>query len=128
MDATQLAAAARKALEFTHEIGECTFTLLTPTRMQVRECAYRNKLQFGDGGEVVLALLQRHLLDRHLIGWTGVRHLHVLPQAGADPLAWSRDAVPMLLDAQPDWADVLGSALLARMGQRGADIDDQAGN
>lgn len=128
MDAAALAAAARKALEFTHEIDECTFTLLTPTRTQVRECAYRHKLDLTDDNSVVLPLLQRYLLDTHLIGWTGVRDLHVLPTAGTDPLPWTRDALALLLDAQPQWADALGARLLARMSARNAELEDQAGN
>jgi hypothetical protein len=125
MDAAALAAAARKALEFEHSIGECTFRLLTPSRTQVRECAYRHKLNLSDDNGAVLALLQRYT---HLLGWTGVRNLHVLPDAGTDPLPWSRETLPLVLDAKPAWADALGAKLLARMGQRDADIEEQAGN
>lgn len=129
MDAlAELKAAARKALEFTHEIGECTFTLLTPTRTQVRECLHRHGLQARDGDALLLALLQRHLLQQHLVGWTGVRHLHVLPDAGTAPLPWQPDAVPLLLDAQPDWADALGAALLASMAGRQQRLEADAGN
>jgi hypothetical protein len=128
MDATELAAAARKALEFDHEIGECSFRLLTPTRTQLRECAYRHQLDLSAGDKVAQALLQRYLLNTHLIGWTGVRNLHVLPDAGTDPLPWTREAVGLLLDAQPDWADQLGNQLLLRHGQRNAAIEEQAGN
>lgn len=129
MDAAELAAAARKALEFTHAIGECEFTLLIPTRQQVRECIYRHKLEIGaDGEPVAQALLQRYLLDAgHLLGWTGVRRLHVLGE-GTDPLPWSRTVVPLLLDAQPDWADKLGMQLLIRLQRREAQIEEQAGN
>lgn len=129
MDASELAAAARKALEFTHAIGACEFTLLTPTRQQVRECLYRHKMRVSDDEDPLMqALVQRYLLDGgHLVGWTGVRRLHVLGE-GADPLPWSRAMVPLLLDAQPGWADKLGEQLILRMNQRVAEIKEQAGN
>lgn len=128
MDASELAVAARKALEFRHTIGECEFVLRIPTRLEVRECIYRRELR-TDAGEVVsLALLERYLLDDHLLGWTGVRMSHVLPDAGAAPLAWSREMIGVLMDAQPDWADELGGQLIARMGKRNAQIEADSGN
>ena len=40
-----------------------------------------------------------------------------------DALDWDATAVELLLDAQPEWAEALGSALLDRMAQRREDRD-----
>lgn len=130
MDARDLKARALKAREFSHTIGECEFTLRTPTRTEVREVTRARGLMHFDTDSLALPLLRQYLLLSALVGWTGVRVLHVLPDdlEARDPLPWSGDAVSLLLDAQADWADELGNVLLARLHQRAGSVDEDAKN
>lgn len=108
---------ALKAREFVHAIADCTFTLRTPSRHEMRQVAHQHGLRELDGPE--LGLLQYHLVVAHMAGWTGVRVSHLMPDAqGADaatPVPMAPDAVALLLDAQPEWADQLGTAMLVRV-------------
>lgn len=127
--AQELRAAALKAREFTHTIGERTFTLRTPTRHDVRQTLHEHRLLDEGGRILVLQLLQYQLLRAGLIGWTGVRVHDVVPDsADAAPLPWSADAVDLYLDAQPDDADALGAELFARAGTRNAGLEADAKN
>ena len=127
--AQELRAAALKAREFTHAIGERVFTLRTPTRHEVRQTLHQHKLLDEGGRVLVLQLLEHHLLLAGLVGWTGVRVRDVLPASGdAAPLPWSADAVELYLDAQPDDADALGSVLFARASARTAALEADANN
>ena len=131
MDAlAELKARALKAREFTHTIGECEFTLRTPTRTEVREVTRARGLMHFDTDALALPLLRYYLLLGALVGWSGVRVLHVLREepAARDPLPWSPDAVPLLLDAQPNWADALGGVLLEQLHQRAGSVDEDAKN
>jgi hypothetical protein len=129
MDAlADLKARALKAREFTHTIGECEFTLRTPTRTEVRELTHERGLLREEADAMVLPLLQHYLLLRGIVGWTGVRFHHVLADAGRDPLPWSADSVAMLLDAQPAWSDAMGAALLASTQTRAEGIEADAKN
>lgn len=131
MDAlADIKARAIKAREFAHVIGDCTFTLLTPTRQELRQVAYEHGLRALDGPE--LALLQYHLTVRHVVGWTGVRVRHLMPDVVAadagSPVPASPDTVALLLDAQPEWADQLGTELLARVRLRNEALAEDAKN
>lgn len=131
MDAlADLKARALKAREFAHVIGDCAFTLLTPTRQELRQVAHDHGLRELDGAE--LGLLQYHLTVRHLVAWVGVRVLHIMPDAvAADasaPVPASRETVALLLDAQPEWADQLGGALLSRVKLRNDALEADAKN
>jgi hypothetical protein len=131
MDAlADLKARALRAREFTHGIGECQFTLRTPTRTEVREVTRARGLLNFDTDALALPLLRQYLLLSALVGWTGVRVSDVLraEPAARDPLPWSADAVSLLLDAQPDWADELGGVLLEQLHQRTASVDADAKN
>lgn len=129
MDLADIKAQARKAREFTHPIGDKAFTILTPTKTELRACVFEHKL-FADGAGQALAgqLLMHHLLRSALIGWTGVRESDVLPGAGSAPLPWSADAADAYLDANPDDADALGAAMLAKTRLRNDAIEEDAKN
>ncbi len=110
---------AQAAREFEVDLGaDVRVRLRTPTRVQARETAHRHGLLRTAPDAVELQLLQHYLLLQAVVGWVGVRCAHVDAAAGADPLPWSADAVPLVLDAQPLWADALGSALLEALNTR----------
>lgn len=129
MDAlAELRAKALAAREFTHTIGECVFTLRTPTRTEVREVARAHGLLREDADATTLPLLQHYLLLGGIVGWTGVRESHLLAGGSAAPLPWSTDAVALLLDAQPAWDDAMGARLLASTQARSDAIEADAKN
>ena len=127
MELAALQQESRKAREFQHEIGECRFTLRTPTRLEIRQCMHRHGLDPSGAGGVMMSLLQQYLLDDHLVAWTGVRELHIVGDSSA-PLPWSADLVRLLMDSQPEWADELGAKLLASVATRGARLGADAKN
>lgn len=122
MDLSQIQREAEAAREFDHPCadGAVVFSLRLPTRSQTKVAAMRANARPKDPGAI--ALLERELLVGAVIGWRGPIIGHVLPGSPERglPFAWSADAVPTLLDAQPDWADALGLELFRRMAQRNA--------
>ena len=128
MDLAELKARAQAARQFTVPIGECVFSLRTPTRLELREALLRHSIDPRDQSALQMAVLQSYLLHGFLVGWTGVRDADVVPDAGTAPLPWSPDAVPLLLDARPDWGDTLGAALMDAVHQRATRIEADAKN
>ena len=128
MDLAELKAKAQSAREFEVAIGECSFKLRTPTRLELREAMLRRGVDPGAQSALVLALVQQYLLLSFLVGWAGPRFRDVVEDAGDAPLPWSADAVTLLLDAQPQWADTLGAALLSSIAERSARIEAEAKN
>lgn len=126
-DISRLEAAALKAREFTHQVGERCYTLRVPTRTDVRECVIEHRLDRA-GPLIMPPLLRRYLLEDALVGWTGVRARDVLPTAGSDPLPWSQRAVVLLIDGRPDEADDLGRVLMAEADKRHAAAEADAKN
>ena len=128
MDLAELKARAQAARQFDVAIGECSFTLRAPTRLELRQALLRHDIDPRTQSALQLAVLQRYLLHAFLVGWMGVRESDVLPDAGSAPLPWSADAVPLLLDAQPDWADELGGALMTAVHDRAERAQAEAKN
>jgi len=129
MDAADLKARALKAREFEHRIGDLSFVLRTPSRHELRQTVH--ELGFDAINSAELALLQYALTVRHMVGWQGVRLVHLGLGADADastPAPLSPAAVELLLDAQPTWADEIGVALLARVSLRNAVIEGDEKN
>jgi len=124
----RLQAQALAAREFTHGIGERSYTLRVPTRLEVRECVHARGLASGTPGAMMLPLLRHYLLLQAVVGWSGVRERDVAPGLGSAPLPWSPAAVPLLLDGLPDDADELGRVLLQRADQRDEGIEADAKN
>ena len=124
----RLEAAALKAREFTHQIGERSYTLRVPTRTEVQETAHRRGLLQDGYSSVVPKLLNTYLLRAAVVGWTGVRERDVLPGGEGAPLPWSPRAVALLLEARTVDADALGQALDERIAQRDAAIEADAKN
>jgi hypothetical protein len=126
MDLAELKARALAARQFEVAIGECNFTLRTPTRLELREALLRHGIDVHSA--LALVLLQRYLLHAFVVGWSGVRVNDILADADSAPLPWSADAVPLLLDAQPEWSDTLGTALMAAVYDRSERIEAEAKN
>lgn len=124
----RLEAAALKAREFTHTIGERCYTLRVPTRREVRECVHTRGLGGAQVSAMLLPLLRHYLLQLQLVGWTGVRESDVLPGGSAAPLPWSPRAVALLLDALPDEAEALGQLLMDRADQRTGAVEAEEKN
>lgn len=129
---------ALAAREFQRVIEHATFTLRLSTRFEVTVAARRSGARLaGVGGEpeqadpAHLLILERLLLEQAVVRWSGLRLRDVLPEhdtSADDDLPHSAAAVPLLLDAQPDWARELGIALFDRMAQRREAQDTAAKN
>ena len=125
----RLEAAALKAREITHTIGERIYTLRIPTRTDVRECVYSHGLSRGGVVDAMaLPLLRHYLLLDGLVGWTGVRERDAVHGGESAPLPWSRRAVVLVMDQLPNDAEALGKALLAEADRRTEAIEADAKN
>lgn len=124
----RLEAAALRAREFTHAIGERCYTLRVPTRHEVRECVHARGLGSGKVDAMMLPLLRHYLLLQCIVGWTGVRERDAVQGGESAPLPWSPRAVALLLDELPDEADALGKLLLQRADERDAAVEGDAKN
>lgn len=124
----RLEAAALKAREFAHQVGERTYTLRVPTRTEVRECVHTHGLGRHGADAMMLPLLRHYLLRQAVVGWTGVRERDLVPGGGSDPLPWSPRAASLLLDSLPDEADALGKLLMERADQRLESVEASAKN
>lgn len=135
-DFQALKARALKAREFTHTIGEQSFTLRMPTEHEVTQVLHRHRLLAAGFDLTVEKLSRYHLLCSHLLGWTGVRERDLLPrnvrdsadEALAAPLPWSIEAVPLYLDANPVVTRQLGEELMRRTSERDAALEGDKGN
>lgn len=89
--------------------------LLTPQRRDVKIAACDAR-EAGVESTTGLMCASMHRVARHcVVGWEGVTAAdlcdpRVSPELADQPLDWSREAVAVLLDAQPDWQDLLTDA------------------
>lgn len=124
MDPDDLRRHARESLQFTAAAGGAagaTFTLTVPTRLHMQLCLLEAAGPGYAGGKLDAAARLRYRrleLLRAVIGWNGVRERHIAPGAGDAPQPFDASLVELLLDAQPDWEDALGEALLAEQEKR----------
>lgn len=75
----------------------------------------------------------RTLLEKAVVGWVGIRVEHLLPDTDEPgPLDFdvqlAVDLVPMVLDADPRWTDVLTSAFLDEFKKRQKPIEEATKN
>lgn len=124
----RLEAAALKAREFEHTIGERAYTLRMPTRTEQRECLHRHGLLKGGFGPTVPLLFDTYLLRRAIVGWMGVRESDAVPGGSSAPLPWSERAVALVLEARTADADALAQALDERIKARDSAIEEDAKN
>lgn len=135
MDLQTLQQRALAARELSHTIchdhGDITYRLRVPTRHEVLLAAQRSGAMQVAGDRAALLVTQRAVLEQAVIGWTGARVRHVLPDDQAEPdapLVWEPGAVPLLLDALPEHAQALADLINQRMAQRAAAVEADAKN
>lgn len=129
MDLQTLRDKALAAREITHPLGEITYRLRLPTPHEVLLAAHRTGVVGQPAGAAYL-LLMRAVLEAAVIGWQGLRVLHVLPDDadGQAPLAWEPGAVALVLDSRSADAKALADVLSDRMAQRAAALEAAAKN
>jgi hypothetical protein len=126
MDLAEIKRLALAAREFTVTVGPAAaprvLSLRVPTQHEVTMAARRGGLDGVTEDRAAHVVLERVLLAIALVGWQGVTVADVLPDAapdaGAALLPWEEGATDLLLDAQPEWARLAGTDLLARMAKR----------
>jgi len=116
---------ARASREFSTQAGHGSFTLRTPTAFEAELAAAESQ---GSNSSHTLARAKRLLLQRAIVGWSGVLLCDLLPGLEAEPAPWDADAAELLLDAQPAWAGLLWDALMQRMERQAQRLEDGAKN
>lgn len=112
-DIQRQAIAARQFAASPLAEGRVAATLQIPTRHEVK-LQLRRAGDADDAGSVVI--VERALLQAFLVDWSGVLIKDVLPNhPNDDALPFEPAAVPLLLDAQPEWADAWSVQLFDRM-------------
>lgn len=128
---TDIADLRRKQLasrEFTVTVGAASYTLRLPTQHEKQVQAMRARGTEPDADAAMSALLLRLLLERAVVGWSGVVASQLVPGAGADVVDFAPDAVPLLLDGDPDTALALTDAFVRRENERNNRVDAAAKN
>jgi hypothetical protein len=123
IDLQDLRLRAQRVREFDFRLdGEVLFHLRHPSRYEAERIFVRHR---GD-----MAALLRHLVETSIIGWAGVCVRHAVPEAkhGDQPLAWSPEAAELILDERTEWIDAIGTAIVNRMTERHARMDDTRKN
>lgn len=105
-------------------------SLRLPTQHEVVLATRRAGLHRMADDMAAHVVLQRALLVSSVIAWSRVTVGDVLPgsEQAAELLVFESGAVELLLDAKPDWEEVLGAELLNRLAQRRAVQDTAAKN
>jgi hypothetical protein len=120
MDIAALKAAALQAREFEVTLAEnVTVRLRLPTRYELE----LHSLAKTEPGRVGAAKVLRAMLEAAFVSWSGVCASHLVPEAPAEPLAFSREAVELLLDERPDWGDRLRNVFSEALAARSADLE-----
>ena len=123
----RLEAAARKAREFEHSIGERTYTLRVPVPRELFEVAHRRGAATR-ASLLTSALTRRYALEEAIVAWTGVRERDLVDGGASDPVPWSARAVVLLLDRRTADAAALEAELFRRHDERVAAIEADKGN
>jgi hypothetical protein len=125
MDVADIQRRAAAAREFEQAVGERSFRLRIPTQHETQV----EILRAGGGEErtqhVALALMQRAVIERAIIGWRGVTTGDLLPDESVEyeTVDYVPVLVPLLLDAQPEIGRALTEALVSRVAERNAKIE-----
>lgn len=130
MDKHDIMRKARAARQFSVEVAPgVSITLQLPTRQEVAIAAARAGLHKEGAQAEGLVRVQRDLLQAAVVGWgVGVTLQHVLPDEPAESLPFDADMVPLLLDAQPAWEQVLLQRFVAEREARAAMLEAAQGN
>lgn len=135
MDLAEIARRQIAAREIKHTVGGRSFTLRLPTRHErklvlARVCDEGQWRGSADEGGImpteIAMRATRLLLERAIVGWDA-RLGDVLADLDAtaadEPLPWSAQAVPLLLDARPEWEAELQRAFAEAENARNAPIE-----
>ena len=122
MDLADLKRQATAAREFSVSVGTPArhITLRTPTEHELTLAARRAGMHNATDDVAATLVLERALVCASVVAWSGVTVGDVLPASdqAEQPLAFEAGAVPLLLDAQNDWAQALWVALIERLAER----------
>jgi hypothetical protein len=116
--------------EVSEEVEPGIFvTLRIPTRHEITVAGLRAGVHRGYDA-ASLSVMQRTLLEQAVVAWTQtVRLSHLLAAPDADEaVPYTPGAVPLLLDAQPAWAERLALRLTQGIADRDRSKDSAAGN
>jgi hypothetical protein len=106
-------AASRAPVEVV--IDGRAFLLRVPTeheaKLTVARCRDRLAAHGSFGPLEAMTESERALLSVAVVGWRDVKVADVLPDAEDAELAFSSGAVPLVLDAKPEWESQLNTAL-----------------
>lgn len=128
MDLADIKRQQQAARQFGVKAGHATFTLTLPTEFEKR-MAYLSAAAGKRLDTVAMLRVQRELVLSGVTGWDGVRVTDALPTFGGDePFDFEPGAAEVLLDAQPEWEEILSSALLDRISSDTAKKDTAAKN
>ena len=128
MELDEIKRLAKAARQIGVKAGPGAFTLQVPTKLQ-NSIAY---MEAGGGGTLrgsSLLKYWRALLLLGIVGWSGVPLSAVLKdQPSAEEFTYSPEAIELLLDAQPEWEQVLIDALIEAINKRRSVEDTAAKN
>ena len=128
MDFEDIKRQQKGARQFSVNAGHATVTLEVPTEFEKRLC-YLTESGGRKFDSVIMLKVQRNMLLRGIVGWSGVQVKDALPDyTGADSFAFEEGAAEVLMDAQPEWEEVLSGALLDRISQDKEKKDTAAKN
>lgn len=125
-DINDLRRKAQAAREFVLPVGVRSFTLRLPTQHELKVEALRSTASGIDPAQSTV--LVRSLLEKAVIGWSGVTCEDLAPHGGPDLADLVPGAVALLLDSQPEIAAGLMDAFVDRMNERGTVKDEAAKN
>ena len=116
------------ARQFSVSAGHATFTLQIPTEFEKR-LSYLTESGGRKFDSVTMIKVQRSMLLRAIVGWSGVQVKDALPDfAGDDTFAFEAGAAEVLMDAQTEWEETLSTALFERITSDKAAKDTAAKN
>ena len=133
MDRHDIERNARAQREISEEVAPGIFiTLRTPTRNEIQLAGLRARVHRDDDAAAV-AVMQRSLLQNAVVAWNQqLRLSHLLPVLPAGeqdgPQLYEPGLVPVLLDAQPDWAARLALRLTQAIADSDRRRDSASGN
>ncbi len=134
MDLADLKRYATAAREFSVAVGPQdqprNITLRMPTAHELMLVALRSRVKDVHDPSTANHVLQRNLLHSGVVAWSGVCVGDVLPDhaQASDVLPCEPDAVLLWLDANPEWENELGTALMKRLSDRVVQRDTAAKN
>jgi hypothetical protein len=132
IDLAQLKARAEAARRFDHAVGPASFSLVVPTRQELTVYAAQARAEVPGlaGADVasLMALAAHPMLCKAVRGWSGLLERHLLADGSEEPVPFDPGVMPLVIDAQPEWAAELVQEIYRRIGERKARIEAAAKN